>query len=352
VRITFVIYDIKTGGAERMLCALANFFVTLPSYSVTVVLSAPSGQEPTYALDSRINVVLNKGAHKLLRAINLRKAIIQTTPDLVISFVDITNIITLLTLMGTRIPVIVAERIDPTFHPLAWIYQWLRFKTYPHAKAITVQTTSAADYFPPVLKQKIHVISNPVLSPPTHKTAYTPQATTLVSSGRLDTQKDHTTLIKAFALISQKYPELTLTIYGEGPLRSELENLIRFLKLEGRVFLPGFDKDIYKALAQADIFVFPSLYEGFPNALCEAMAVGLPVVASNCSGTVDLIQESHNGRLFPVGDHTALAAILEALIPNQKHRQDLGQNAQKICEIYSPERVFKIWKDLVEDVIR
>lgn len=348
MRITFVIYDIKTGGAERMLCALANFFVNLTSYNVTVVLSAPSGQEPTYALDSKITVVLNKGSHKLLRAINLRKAITKTTPDLVISFVDITNIITLLTLMGTRIPVIVAERIDPTLHPLAWIYKWLRFKTYTHAKAITVQTTSAANYFPPALKQKIHVIPNPVLSPSFSKKTYAPRAQTLICSGRLDTQKNHTTLIKAFALISQKYPELTLTIYGEGSLRSELENMIHSLKLEGRVLLPGFDKDIYKALAQGDIFVFPSLYEGFPNALCEAMAVGLPVVASNCSGNIDLIQDNLNGRLFPVADHNALAEILEALIPDQKQRQTLGQNALKICQTYSPERVFKLWKDLVE----
>src|SRR5690606_29753976 len=103
-------------------------------------------------------------------------------------------------------------------------------------------------------------------------------------------------LITAFSEIVLQKPDITLTIYGEGAERQNLESLIRGLNLTASVFLPGTVRDVEGIMYQADLFVFPSHYEGFPNALCEAMAMGLPVIASNCSGNIDIIREGVDGR--------------------------------------------------------
>jgi len=111
-------------------------------------------------------------------------------------------------------------------------------------------------------------------------------------------------------------------------------------------------QNIQEALLAADMFVFPSLYEGFPNALCEAMAVGLPVIASNCSGNIDVVQDGIDGRLFPVGDVDSLVKLMEELIKNPEECQRLSLNAQKISERFHPTRILKLWDDLLADVSR
>ncbi len=134
-------------------------------------------------------------------------------------------------------------------------------------------------------------------------------------------------------------------------MRANLEQLIKELEVANAVFLPGVIQDIQTALIDADLFAFPSYYEGFPNALCEALAIGLPVIASNCSGTIDIIQDGAGGRLFPVGDVNALTNLLQELITDISQRVMLSEKAQHVIERFSHPSVMKRWEDVLFQVI-
>ena len=150
--------------------------------------------------------------------------------------------------------------------------------------------------------------------------------------------------------MNEHHYDIILTIYGEGSEKINLEKLIRSLNLQSNIHLPGTTKNIILAIQKADLFVFPSLYEGLPNALCEAMAVGLPVIASDCSGNKEIIQDGVNGRLFPVGKVESLANIMRSLIDNIQERERFSVNARKITETFSEEKIYNIWANLVDYV--
>ena len=145
-------------------------------------------------------------------------------------------------------------------------------------------------------------------------------------------------------------PTLHLTIYGEGAARSTLEALIQRLNLTGRVSLPGTTQNIQAALSKSDLFVFPSRYEGFPNALCEAMAVGLPVIASACSGTVDVVRDGIDGRLFPIGNREALICLLQELLHDPIQRTRLSQEALTISDRFNEAAILQLWEDLLHSL--
>jgi len=114
------------------------------------------------------------------------------------------------------------------------------------------------------------------------------------------------------------------------------------------VFLPGDVQNIQEKLLEADLFIFPSRFEGFPNALCEALATGLPTIASNCSGNVDVVQDGVNGRLFSVGNVDQLTTTSLELIHDLPQRQLLSKNAKKLPQTFSPERIYKLWDTVME----
>jgi glycosyltransferase involved in cell wall biosynthesis len=361
VHILLTIPSLNAGGAERVLSELANYWAKKGHQISLVILAAPT-EKVFYPLASSIKLFsFNYLAQESLPALSrlnnifrritcLRKLIQQLKPNVVISFIDVMNITTLLANIGLHIPIIISERIDPTYRPLPWLYKWLRLKSYPRAEVLVAQTSSSASYFPPTFKHFIRIIPNPVRIAPTVKQASS-EISRIVSVGRLEPQKDHQTLIQAFAKIHIQHSSLRLTIYGEGPERANLESLIASFNLSHKVHLPGTTPHIYEALAKADLFVFPSRYEGFPNALCEAMSVGLPVIASNCSGNADIVWDGIDGRLFPVGDEKALVEIIEELINDPEQRQRLSANALTIPERFSEERIYGLWDKLLREAL-
>jgi GalNAc-alpha-(1->4)-GalNAc-alpha-(1->3)-diNAcBac-PP-undecaprenol alpha-1,4-N-acetyl-D-galactosaminyltransferase len=164
--------------------------------------------------------------------------------------------------------------------------------------------------------------------------------------------KGYNLLIQTFAAIKEDHPNLRLTIYGEGPQRASLEEDIKAYKLTKAVSLPGITKDVETALFKGDLFIFPSYFEGFPNGLCEAMAMGLPVIASDCSGSVDIIHDGRDGRLFPVGDASQLQKIIQELIQDSLQRQKLSQGAKQITNRYSETSILEKWDDIFNEIIR
>lgn len=354
MKLALFISSLGSGGAERVLSDLANHWAKA-GHEVHLITFASENEVPFYPLDKNIRLhpldlldetssIFKRGINIINRLIVIRKTVKRLNPDRILSFIEITNITVLMATLGLNIPVVVSERTDPNFHRIPDFYSRLRLWLYRFSKKTIVQTKSAQSFFS--YQDNIQIIPN-AASTSRYQAIYRVSVLSIVSVGRLIRSKAFDLLIRSFSNIADDFPNATLTIYGEGPERQNLEDLIRHLNLENRVFLPGAVKNIQEKLAEADLFVFPSRFEGFPNALCEAMAVGLPVIASNCSGNVDVVEDGVNGVLFPVGDEAALIKQIKSLCCDPKLREKLGRKALEISDTYSPEKIYRLWDETV-----
>lgn len=364
MKLTLVIYSLNSGGAQRVMSIMANYWAA-KDWKINL-LTLDDGKIPAfYNLESHIQHVplgiAVKSPNPIIAIWNnlkriqiLRTAIINSQPNAVISFTDQTNAIALLATRWLNIPVVVSERNDPATFPISKIWEQLRQWTYPFADRIVVQTQRALNYFPSDLQARACVIPNPVLLPANKKE--TPDKLlgkrALIAIGRLVPQKGFDLLLQAFAKLKDRYPEWTVTILGEGHLRSELEALCHQLELSDRVDFPGAVENIYERLQQADIFVMSSRFEGFPNALCEAMACGLPVISTDCpSGPREIIRDGVDGILIPNQDLSALTAAMDRLMSDQKERKRLASRASEVTERFSLEKIMGMWEKLLAQVV-
>jgi glycosyltransferase involved in cell wall biosynthesis len=170
---------------------------------------------------------------------------------------------------------------------------------------------------------------------------------TIITVANLRREKNHETLLAAAAVLLRSRPHLRFQIVGDGPRRAELEELSRARGLASHVEFLGHREDIPSLLAAADAFVLPSRSEAFPNGAIEAMAAGLPVVASNVGGLRDLIQSGRTGVLVPPGNPEALAGALQSLIDNPAGAEAIGRAARhEVQQRYSFERMIASFEDL------
>jgi GalNAc-alpha-(1->4)-GalNAc-alpha-(1->3)-diNAcBac-PP-undecaprenol alpha-1,4-N-acetyl-D-galactosaminyltransferase len=363
MKVTLVIYALKGGGAERVMSIIANYWAT-HGWNVTLILLADAAQPPFYQLAPQVKLqhldIIGDSPNLLTlvrtgwgRIKTLRSAIVASNPDIVISFLNTVNVLTLVALWNSKIPTIVSEHIYPAFTDTNKVWQLLMKWTYRHADLVTLLTQNALPFYPASKGYRSIVIPNPVLTPePNVSTEPLMPTPTLIAMGRLRPQKGFDLLLKAFAQIQAKYPDWHLTILGEGTMQAELEELRTQLGLIDRVHLPGSVKNVNAYLRQADLFVLPSRFEGFPMAVCEAMACGLPVLATDClSGPRDIIRDGIDGMLVPVENVDALAVGLDALLADPLKRQQLGQAAPQVLERFGLERVMGMWTDAVKQVV-
>ena len=357
-RLTLVIPSLEAGGAERVLARLANRWAA-QSRSVVLLTFDDGSKAPFYALDGSVahrplglagasSNALAAAAKNIARVRRLRRAIAESRPQAVVSFIDNVNVLALLAARGLGAPVVVSERTDPSMHRIGPFWNAARRCVYPLASAIVVQNEDVKRGFGPRLAEKISVIPNPVVAPPA--AADGPAAApTIAAMGRLGREKGFDLLIEAFARISPRRPEWELEILGEGPERAALEALAGKLGVAGKVRLPGLVQEPAGRLRRAQIFALPSRYEGFPNALCEAMACGLAVVAADCpSGPRAIVRSGRDGILVPPEDADSLASALERLMADPAERRKLGQNALEVVERFGLERVGGLWDELLE----
>jgi len=267
---------------------------------------------------------------------------------------DKVNVTTLLATRGLNLRVVVSERTDPKMHRIGWIWEQLRWWAYSKADRIVVQTQGALRYFLPKFQGKLTVIPNPVvLSPPdVVSSKRQPINPLMVAMGRLSEEKGFDFLLRAFARLKDQYPNWALMIIGEGPLRATLESLRDELRLSDRVLLPGQVKNPFQVLKEADLFVVSSHYEGFPNALLEAMACGLPAISFDCpSGPREIIRDGIDGILVQPGDVSALAAAMKDLMSDETKRKRLGLRALETTGRFSLAKVMALWDKLLCEVV-
>ncbi len=278
----------------------------------------------------------------------LRRALGAIRPEAVVSFGDRTNVLAVLAALGSGVPVHVSERTDPRKAPNGWPWRVLRRLVYPLAATVIVQTASVAAWARARFR-RVSIIPNFVVVP---LLAARPGAShgerTLIALGRLERVKGFDLLCRAFASVAPRHPDWRLTIVGEGRERGALEALVAELGLGGRISLPGRAADPVPHLAAAHAFALSSRREGFPNALLEAMAAGLPPVAFDCdSGPAEIITHAENGLLVPAGDVAALAAALDRLFGDDLERDRMGRAACEVSERFAPERVLALWSALL-----
>ncbi|HEY0142855.1 MAG TPA: glycosyltransferase family 4 protein [Thermoanaerobaculia bacterium] len=386
MRITLVISTLDGGGAERVAANMANDWAA-KGWDVTILTTDFGGQSSCYTLHPRVTHLDLKSPRfdhlpsdwkrsapvvglidscsqserevlipRATAILKLRGAISSTAPEVVISYIDRTNIRVLAATRGLGLPVIVSEQIDPHESFIGAEWELLRRRLYPQASHVTVLTEESLDYFSSLAGIRGRVIPNPVTPPPfssADEISRQKNGRLLLAMGRLDHQKGFDLLLRAFALIAERHPGWTLEIVGEGPVRPYLESCVQNRGLAGRVRLPGFTRRPFDALRRADLFAMSSLDEGFPNVLLEAMACGLAVVSFDCpSGPRHIIRHGIDGILVPPRDAEALAAALDHLMGDEAERQQLAARAPEVTERFGIETIMRMWDALLFDCVK
>ena len=366
MKITFVISSLSSGGAERVTILLAQAFLD-KGYKVSIIsLSTKDNIFYTLPLGAEILTlgILGSSANifgaivnNLNRLSKLRQAICSTQPDVVISSLTETNILTILSLAKTGIPVIATEHCDPNLMPCGKIWEKLRRFSYPYASKIVSVSKGVDSGFPWLSKNKRAVIYNPFLYIADDcKQIELPMGAKLekswiVSMGRFTYQKGFDILLSAFAKIVNSYPNWQLIILGKGQKLPEIKQLAEDLGLSDRVILPGEVKNPFPILRKAKVFVMASRFEGFPMSHGEAMACGLPVIATDCpSGPREIVRHGTDGLLVPNEDISALAQAMDSLMSNEEKRINLASRAPEVTERFSLKNVMDCWEKLFAEV--
>jgi glycosyltransferase involved in cell wall biosynthesis len=350
--IMIVLPGLSAGGSEHVVKLIGNHWAEA-GFKVMILTLEPPGTSPYYSFDHRIEFLRigmpPRRASKIQSALlvagrvrRMRQAMRSRRPDIVLSFLTRTNVMTLLAASGLSRPVIVSERNNPAVQPFGRAWGWLRDCLYPRAFGLVAMTEGAINHFPERMRRRSWVIPNAIDLP----AAWTRRrgGNILVAVGRLTHQKGFDLLLDAFARIWADVPEWRLIIWGEGEDRPRLERQRAELGLEGKVEFPGLTAKPGLWVETADLFVLSSRYEGWGIVLLEAMAAGLPVVSFNCEwGPASMIMHPDDGLLVPPGDVDALAAALKTVMVDAGLRQRLGERAAVSALRYLPDVILAQW---------
>lgn len=341
------------GGAERVLSTLSFYFA---NHFDRVIYLTWREAPIAYEIDKRVKIlsipVISGKSNFIGKALWLRKYIKKEKPSLVLSFLSLFNMMTLLSLLGLKQKVVVAERNDPKFIKGGKPIEILRNVLYAKSSGILCQTIPIQNYFKGSLATKTYVIYNPLFIRDDMKgiSIQSTKEKRIVTVGRLHPQKNHKLMIETFNKFLTKNPEYTLTIYGEGVERENLERLIQELGLNEKVLLPGNSKYVHDEIKNAEIFLLTSRYEGMPNALIEAMAMGIPCISTKVSGATDLIKSGVNGILCE-SDADSICEAMCQIVEDKVLAKDISQNSVQIADLLDQDRIANQWIEYLKSTI-
>lgn len=346
------------GGAERVISIISNAFVD-NGHEIKII-SINSSDLPVYQLNSKIHFQslppLNRKKPVTIPKlfIRLRITVKQYKPDVIISFIKDTCAIAILACLGLHIPIVYSERCDPRNVPNNLSFKFFNTIVKMFSNGFVFQSDAAKKLYPKNAQNKSVIIFNPLnikKLPPYYNGV---RSKKIVTIGRLDRQKNHRLLIDAFFIINSEYSDYKLIIYGEGELRQELQTHINDLGLSDKVILEGNKSNVLEEINEASVFVLSSDFEGLPNSLIEAMAIGLPCITTDWSpgGASTFIESGKNGIIVPMKNKEKLAYGIKEIISCHEKSVKMGNEARKIIEKTNEKEIIDLWEKFLIHVIQ
>ena len=356
MKISFFIGGLSGGGAERVTCNLANYMRNA-GHEVTIVTMADDA--PSYFLEYDIKRVIllkteersNIVSNSLRRLFRFYKHLHNNTTDVFVVMLPITTIMLLFMKRYTSAKVIAAERSYPSIYTPR--VQNLLRKLAKRADGWVFQTPGQQEWYSKGGIRNNIIIPN-AINPAFIKPPFVGERKKqIVTVGSLTKPKNHELLITAFSLISNQFPDYKLIIYGKGNKLELLVNMTRELGIDSQVDFHGYSKQIDEDIIDSSLYVLSSDYEGMPNSLMEAMALGLPCVSTDCDGggARYLINSEQNGLLVPKGDTEALAEAMKRMLLNKDFAAECGQEAHNISKQLSPDIVYGKWEHFIKETV-
>ena len=356
MKLLFTTPAMRFGGAERVISVLSNQWAAL-GHEVHIVITGEDGS-CVYPLADAVTVSCLGGVSQhtklphlaLIR--RLRTSIKAAAPDVVISFMNDICAYTAAAMVGLPIPLIYSERNDPNKVNQGRKDRLFRKIVERRAHGIVFQTEGAKACYSPAVQRKSRVILNPLDTRKLPEYVPDGESREIVTVGRLSEQKNHRLLISAFAELAPAFPDYCLKIYGSGPLEDALREQIRGLHLQERVLLMGNSAHVLQDIRSSALFVFSSDFEGLPNALMEAMAMGLPCISTDCSpgGARMLIHSGENGLLVPCGDVSALSGAMVYMLRHRREALAMGSKAKALKNQIQAETIAVQWLEYIEQI--
>lgn len=365
-RITILVHALNGGGTEHVAARMASWWathgrevtlITLDSKSRDAIEVDPKVRRIGLGLMSDSFGFFSAMWANCRRICAVRSALVHSLPDYVISMPDRMNVLTLIACRGTGLKPIVCERIDVRHHSIGLMWSTLRRWTYPSARAVVVQTEGVRESVQRIAgSAPIHVIPNCVWAENLEAHSVEEANIDLDSTrkwiaavGRLDRQKGFDLLIAAFADVAEELSEWNLVIVGEGSERKALERLSEQHALSDRIQFAGWVEKPWQMLQErCEMFVLSSRYEGFPNALLEAMSVGLAPIAFDCeSGPAEIIRHEGNGLLVSAENVQELVEAMHRLASDEPLRERLSSSCRGVTDDFGVDAYFRHWDALL-----
>ncbi len=339
--------SLSGGGAERVATVIASELSRLWH----VVLIYANDRKPFYPVSEAVETVKlpfmapEPKFYEKIRLRLVRKLKKRREPLISLSFLSGMNLLNVNS--KVREKTVCCERNDPTKAPQDARRIDVIRSVYERADHVIFQTAAVRDLFSETVRAHSSILPNPVAVPCLREA---PLRHRIVTMGRLGPQKNHAMLIRAFSRFHAFHPDYTLSICGEGYLRKELTALIGELGLRDHVFLEGRLVKVHEAIRDAEIFVLSSDFEGFSNALLEAMMMGFPCVSTDCEGSKEVIEDGKNGLLVPRGDEDALFRAMLRLAEDPEFRESLGRAAKTTSQRFLRENAAREWMEALERI--
>ena len=376
-KVFFVIPSLGGGGAERVMLNILRH-IDRNKFEPGLILFEKKGELlGDLPLDVNVMVLRNEKKNPIWHlfytawvpfARSLAKLIKTERPQAVVSFMWYTNLIALTarSLSKSKCRIAVSERYGLLISHEGWLIELLRRQVirffYPKANLIIVNAKEMGIQLRKMFNisvNKIAVIYNPVdlkkinqlCIKDAHHLWYQEQIPIITAIGRLTLQKGFTYLLRAVHILLSEGIRCRLVILGRGPERENLEKLSAELGISSHVEFLGFQQNPYKFLSRSTVFVLSSLYEGFPNVLLEAMALGIPSVATRCpTGPDEIITEGVDGILVPPADEKAIADAIKKLLLDEDLRKRLSEAGKRRIQDFAVEKIVKQYEDAIESV--
>lgn len=351
-KVLLYIGSLKRGGAERVMANIASFLAEkFEVILATDLLSLDTEDE--YSIDPRvirISFGIVRGGIKgnLKRIRRLRRIIKTERPAAVLSFLGPSNLRALVAGIGLKTRIIVSVRNDPYYEYGSGLKKAIARLLFNNASGCVFQTEEAKSYFPKRVQKKSVVIWNPVADK-FFAHHWEPKREEIAVVGRLSKQKNPLLALDAFKEVASDYPYLSLAYYGSGELKQEVSDKAKEYGLSDRVKIIDNVPNIEEYVESARIFVLSSDFEGMPNALMEAMTVGIPCIATDCPcGGPKAISHGFNDlMLVPCNDAMAIEARMRALLDDENKQIELSSKERERSSLFRMDYVMKQWESFL-----